>query len=64
MMCAMKARGEHPVTGTPTVDPVTDEERARARERFRRKLADAQRRATPERRAKLRAALGFTAPAA
>jgi hypothetical protein len=56
----MKARGEHPTAAAPA----TDEERAQARERFRHKLAEAQRRATPEKRAELRAALGFTSPAA
>lgn len=55
----MKARGEHPVTATTA----TVEERAQARERFRRKLAEAERRATPEKRAELRAALGFPSPA-
>ncbi|WP_203932134.1 hypothetical protein [Virgisporangium ochraceum] len=61
----MKARGERPVTTpAPTAGTASDEERAHARERFRTRLADAQRRATPEKRAKLRAALGFTAPAA
>ena len=64
-MCGMKARGERPVTDQAgTAMAATDEERAHARERFRTRLADAQRRATPEKRAKLRAALGFTAPAA
>lgn len=56
----MRAQGEHPAT----VTAATDEERAQARERFRRKLAEAQRRATPEKRAELRAALGITSPAA
>lgn len=56
----MTARGEQPVT----VSAATEEERAHARERFRHRLAEAERRATPEKRAQLRAALGFTAPAA
>ncbi|GAA0919274.1 hypothetical protein [Virgisporangium aurantiacum] len=55
----MRARGEHPVTATMA----TNEERAQARERFRSKLAEAERRATPEKRAELRAALGFSSPA-
>jgi hypothetical protein len=54
----MERRQEQPVT------TATDEERAQARERFRRKLAEAEARATPEKRAKLRAALGLDAPAA
>jgi hypothetical protein len=56
----MDARREHPAA----VVTATDEERTRARERFRRKLAEAERRATPEKRAKLRAALGFDTSAA
>jgi hypothetical protein len=42
----------------------TDEERRQARERFRRKLAEAEARMTEEKRAKLRAALGFDVPEA
>ncbi len=42
----------------------TDEERAAARERFRAKLADAEARMTPEKRAKVRAAFGLGADAA
>jgi hypothetical protein len=56
----MDERREHPVT----VTTATDEERAQARERFRRKLAEAEARMTPEKRAKLRAVLGIDAPAA
>ena len=37
----------------------TDEERAEARARFRRKLAEVEARMTPEKRAELRAVLGF-----
>jgi len=42
----------------------TDEERAEARTRFRRKLAEAEARMTPEKRAEVRAALGLDASAA
>jgi hypothetical protein len=42
----------------------TEEERAQARARFRRKLAVAEARMTPERRAEVRAALGLDASAA
>jgi hypothetical protein len=42
----------------------TDEERAEARARFRRKLAEAEARMTPEKRAKARAVLGLDASAA
>ena len=41
----------------------TEEERAEARARFRRKLAEAEARMTPEKRAEVRAALGMDAPA-
>jgi len=51
----MEERAEQPVpAGTPT-----DEERVEARERFRRKLAEAQERMTPEKRTKLRSELGL-----
>jgi hypothetical protein len=64
-MSTMKARRDQPVTAAAATGPaVSDEERAHARERFRRRLEEAQRRATPEKRAKLRAALGFDAPVA
>ena len=46
------------------VSTATDEERAEARARFRRKLADAEERMTPEKRAEVRAALGLDASAA
>jgi hypothetical protein len=55
----MEQRREQPVT----MATATDEERREAREQFRRKLAEAEARATPEKRAKLRAALGFDTPA-
>jgi hypothetical protein len=48
----------------PVVSTATDEERAQARARFRRKLAEAEARMTPEKRAEVRAALGLDAPAA
>ena len=54
----MEERAEHPVAaGAPT-----EEERAEARERFRRKLAEAQVRMTPEKRTKLRSELGLDPP--
>jgi hypothetical protein len=56
----MAERREQPVT----VVTATEQERAQARERFRRKLAEAERRATPEKRAELRARLGFDSPTA
>jgi hypothetical protein len=56
----MGQREEQPVT----VATATDEERAQARERFRRKLTEIEARMTPAKRAKLRAALGFDVPAA
>jgi hypothetical protein len=40
-------------------DAPTEEERAEARERFRRKLAEAEARMTPEKRTKLRSELGL-----
>ena len=46
------------------VTTATDEERAEARARFRRKLAEAEARMTPEKRATVRAALGLDASAA
>jgi hypothetical protein len=55
----MEQREEHGVVGT-----ATDEERAEARARFRRKLAEAEERMTPEKRAEVRAALGLDASAA
>jgi hypothetical protein len=42
----------------------TDEERARAREEFRRKLAAAEARMTPEKRDRVRAAFGLDSRAA
>jgi hypothetical protein len=42
----------------------TEQERAEARDRFRRKLAEAEARMTPEKRAEVRAALGLDASAA
>jgi hypothetical protein len=54
----MEERAEQPVpAGAPT-----EEERAEARERFRRKLADAEARMTPEKRTKLRSELGLDSP--
>jgi hypothetical protein len=50
----MEERAEHPAADAPT-----EEERAEARERFRRKLAEAQARMTPEKRTKLRSELGL-----
>jgi hypothetical protein len=51
----MEERAEHSgPAGAPT-----EEERAEARERFRRKLAEAQEQMTPERRTRLRAELGL-----
>jgi hypothetical protein len=55
----MEQREEPAVVGT-----ATEEERAQARARFRRKLAEAEARMTPEKRAEVRAALGLDAPAA
>jgi hypothetical protein len=46
---------EEPVT----VDPATDEERVEARAEFRRKLAAAGARMTPEKRDRVRAAFGL-----
>jgi hypothetical protein len=54
----MEQRREQPVT----VSTATDEERAQARERFRRKLAEA--RMTPEKRAKALAIFGLDASTA
>jgi hypothetical protein len=54
----MEQREEPAVEST-----ATEEERAQARARFRRKLAEAQARMTPEKRAEVRAALGLDAPA-
>lgn len=51
---------EQPVTMTTA----TDEERAEARARFRQKLATAEARMTPEKRAAVRAAFGLDASAA
>ena len=51
---------EEPVVETMA----TEEERAQARTRFRRKLAEAEARMTPEKRAEVRVALGLDAPAA
>lgn len=51
---------EEPVTMTTA----TDEERADARARFRRKLAEAEARMTPEKRAKVRTAFGLDTDAA
>jgi hypothetical protein len=51
----MQERQEHPVT----VATATDEERAQARERFRRKLAEVEARMTPEKRAKALAIFGL-----
>lgn len=51
----MQERREQPVT----VVTATDEERAQARERFRRKLAEAEARMTPEKRAKALAIFGL-----
>jgi hypothetical protein len=49
----------------PTVaSTATEDERAQARARFRRKLAEAEARMTPEKRAEVRAALGLDARAA
>lgn len=42
-----------------SVVTATDEERAEARARFRRKLAEAEARMTPEKRAAVRAAFGL-----
>jgi hypothetical protein len=54
----MEERAEHPgPAGAPT-----EEERAEARERFRRKLAEAEAQMTPERRTRLRAELGLDSP--
>jgi hypothetical protein len=55
----MEQREEHGVVST-----ATDEERADARARFRRKLAEAEERMTPEKRAEVRAAFGLDASAA
>ena len=57
--CSMEQREERVVLGT-----ANDEERAEARDRFRRKLAEAEDRMTPEKRAELRATLGLDAEAA
>jgi hypothetical protein len=46
------------------VATATDEERARARERFRRRLVDAEARMTPEKRAKTLAIFGLDASTA
>jgi hypothetical protein len=55
----MEQREERVVLGT-----ANDEERAEARVRFRRKLAEAEDRMTPEKRAELRVALGLDTEAA
>ena len=47
-----------------TMASATEEERARAREEFRRKLADAEARMTPEKRDRVRAAFGLDSRAA
>ena len=47
-----------------TMAAATDEERARARAEFRRKLADAEARMTPEKRDRVRAAFGLDSRAA
>jgi hypothetical protein len=55
----MDERAEQSVTaGVPT-----EEERAEARERFRRKRAEAEAKMTPEKRTKLRSELGLDSPA-
>jgi hypothetical protein len=46
------------------MDTATDEERAQAREDFRRKLAEAEARMTPEKRDEVRAAFGLDTRAA
>jgi hypothetical protein len=56
----MEQQRETPVS--PVV--ATDEERAEARARFRRKLAEAEAQMTPEKRAAVRAALGMDSSAA
>ncbi len=56
---AMEQREEHGAVST-----ATDEERAEARTRFRRKLAEAEERMTPEKRAEVRAAFGLDQSAA
>jgi len=48
----------------PTTVVATEDERAQARRRFRRKLAAAQSRMTPEKWAELRTALGLDSNAA
>ena len=53
----MDERREHPVT----VVAATEEERASARERFRRNLSEAESRMTPEKRAKALAIFGLDA---
>ena len=55
----MEQRDEPVATTT-----ASDEERAEARARFRRKLADAESNMTPEKRAAVRAALGMDSSAA
>jgi hypothetical protein len=47
-----------------TMASATEEERARAREEFRRKLAAAEERMTPEKRDRVRAAFGLDSRAA
>jgi hypothetical protein len=55
----MEERAEHP----GPAGPPSEEERAEARERFRRKLAEAEAQMTPERRTRLRVELGLETPA-
>ena len=57
---SMDERREHPVT----VVTATDEERAQARERFRRNLSEAESRMTPDKRAKALAIFGLDASTA
>jgi hypothetical protein len=56
--CRMEQRQEQPV------GEATDEERQEARARFRRKLAVAEARMTPEKRVKARSVFGLPASAA
>ena len=62
-------RGRYPESMEQREEPVTmteatDEERAQARAEFRRKLAEAEARMTPEKRDQIRAAFGLDTRAA